>query len=232
MPNLPKPLLIGAAFLGFIYLYPGAAHAQDPGSYFISVDAGRSHQGTVNNIGNSLAVQFLRQFNQGLLSAYEVSSANTATGFGIHFGYRLDRRVAFTLGYEDFGSATGDYSLTGSSGGKAGGSFSIRNRGVLLTVLSHYNFTQEFRVYGNLGLIYAKTDFARNCNGPASLCQPLVGSNSVRKWAPMLEFGLEYRFIPQLSGRIGYGYYYHLGDGSIGGRTNIRYLSLGLVYGF
>ena len=232
MPNLSKPLLIGAALLGFFYLYPTTAHAQGPGSYFISIDAGRSHQSTVNNVGGNLAVQFLRQFNQGLLSAYAVSSANTATGFGIHFGYRLNRRVAFTLGYEDFGSATGSYSLTGSGGGKAGGSFNIRNRGVLLTIFSHYNFTQNFSVYGNLGLIYAKTDFTRNCNGPANLCQNLVDSNSVRKWAPMLNFGLEYRFTSQFSGKIGYGYYYHLGDSSIGGTANIRYFSLGIAYGF
>ena len=89
--------------------------------------------------------------------------------------------------------------------------------------------TQEFSVYGRLGVIQAKTEGSFSSNGSIGL---LADRGSKNKTGQHFGVGLQYDLNPALALRGEVETYRKLGDASTGGELKVDVLSLGALFRF
>lgn len=143
------------------------ASAADSG-WYAGVDLGQSKydvmQPNVTALSQDLAEQGFPNTS---------SESDTATAYGVDVGYQFFRYLAVEGGYTDFGSSTGDVSITLTPPGNA--HINIHAKGETLFAVGILPVSDSFSFFGKLGLLAYSQDFT----GSVSVAG--VGSQTVPK---------------------------------------------------
>lgn len=192
--------------------------------WFVGVTAGRTTFDGIDQLAN--------RANQSLDGApHNVSWGTHGDGFGFLFGYHMNRYLAFDLEYTNFGSTDGSYKTTTAAPGVplSSGSFQLAGWAMSLGAIGSIPFTRSFSAYGRIGLARDHMKAGTSGRGPQSLPDRTYDSYD---WIGVYGAGLKYAFTPAIAGKLGYRIYNNAGSDNTGGSANVKYLYLGVDFGF
>lgn len=190
--------------------------------WFVGITAGRTTFDGIDQLAN--------EANRSLDGdPHTVSWGTHGDGFGLRFGYRMNRYLSFDFDYTDFGSADGSYRSTGTAPPTTAGSFDMSGWAASIGATGTIPFTRSFGLYGRIGLARDHIKASTSGRGPFSLPDRTADSYN---WIGVYGAGLRYAFTPAIAGRLGYRIYNNAGSGDTGGSANVKYLYLGVDFGF
>lgn len=134
------------------------------------------------------------------------------TAASLAYGFALDKNFGVELGYMNFGkirSVTDDYS------------YSLQNQSVYLAGVGSLQITDDFSLYGKLGVSLNHTKTAESSPDASE-------SRSESTTKPLIGLGLSYNFTKEIAGTLEYTYVGKIPDTEV----KMSLLTLGVKYGF
>jgi OOP family OmpA-OmpF porin len=179
---------------------------------------------TKSNVNAGEVNDFLRSLNYGS----PVTSADDKDQlYKFSLGYRFTPMVAVEGFYADLGKYNTRSTVTAPSAGSVNADYKAKGYGVDLVLSAP--FSQEFSVYGRLGVMQAKTEASFNSAGSIGL---LSSAGSRNKTAQHYGVGLQYDFNPAVALRGEVETFRKLGDDSTGGELKVDAFSVGAIFRF
>ena len=197
----------------------GSAQAQSA-SWYGGVSAGQ----TKSNVSAGEVNDFLRSLGYGS----PVTSADDKDSmYKFALGYRFSPAVAIEGFYADLGEYSSRSNVSTPSIGTVSANYQSKGYGI--DVVLSAPITQEFSVYGRLGVIQSKTEAAFGSTGSV-----ILASNSGNKTKTGQHFGvgLQYDISPAIGLRAEVETFRKLGDDSTGGELKVDVVSLGAIFRF
>ncbi|MEO8385179.1 MAG: outer membrane beta-barrel protein [Betaproteobacteria bacterium] len=198
----------------------GAAHAQTATPWYGGVSAGS----TKSNVNAGEVNDFLRSLGYGSPST---SADDKDTFYKFMMGYRFSPAVSLEGFYADLGKYNTRTTVTTPLVGSVNADYKAKGYGVDLVLSAP--ITQEFSVYGRLGVLQAKTEATFSSTGSVGL---LANRGSKNKTAQHYGLGLQYELNPSLALRGEVETFRKLGDDSTGGELKVNVLSVGAIFRF
>ena len=153
-----------------------------------------------------------------------ISDNHTDTAFKLFGGYQLNKNFALEAGYFNLGQF--GYTATTVPAGTLTGK--IKLQGLNLDAVGMLPFTENFSVFGRLGMQYAQAkDNFTNTGAVPVPTNPNPGKKTISYKAGL---GIQYDFTKSLGMRVE-GERYRIDD-AVGDKGDINMYSLGLVYRF
>ncbi len=215
---MKKTLSIVAAFLAVSAA--GAVHAQSATPWYAGVSLGSSR----SNVSAGEVNDFLRSLGYG---APSTSADDKDAAYKFLMGYRFSPVIAVEGFYADLGKYNTRTSVATPFIGNVNADYKSKGFGV--DVVLSAPITQEFSVYGRVGVIQAKTEGRFSSNGSIGL---LANRGSKNKTGQHFGVGLQYDLNPALALRGEVETYRKLGDDTTGGELKVDVLSLGAIFRF
>ena len=215
---MKKTLSIVAALLAISAA--GAVHAQSAAPWYAGVSLGSSR----SNVSAGEVNDFLRSLGYG---APSTSADDKDAAYKFLIGYRFSPVIAVEGFYADLGKYNTRTSVATPFIGNVNADYKSKGFGV--DVVLSAPITQEFSVYGRLGVIQAKTEGRFSSNGSIGL---LANRGSKNKTGQHFGVGLQYDLSPALALRGEVETYRKLGDDTTGGELKVDVLSLGAIFRF
>lgn len=134
------------------------------------------------------------------------------TAASLAYGFAIDKNFGVELGYLNFGKlrwATADSSL------------SLQNQSVYLAGIGSIQVTDDFSLYGKLGVSLNHAKVAVSTPG-------FSGSDSESTTRPLIGLGLSYNFTKEIAGTLEYTHVGKIPETQI----KMSLLTLGVKYGF
>ena len=147
---------------------------------------------------------------------------NNAWGGGVFVGYGLNDWLALEAGYNDFGKMKADYPALAHSDMTA--PYSGEVQGIELGAKPYWKLNDTTSLFAKIGTLAWRVDVTGDEVG-------YQYSASDSGWSPMLGAGLETAMTDNLSARLEYQWFHHVGGDSTGG-SSLNMLSAGLSYHF
>ena len=197
----------------------GSAQAQSA-SWYGGVSAGQ----TKSNVSAGEVNDFLRSLGYGS----PVTSADDKDSmYKFALGYRFSPAVAIEGFYADLGEYSSRSNVSTPSIGTVSANYQSKGYGI--DVVLSAPITQEFSVYGRLGVMQSKTEAAFGSTGSV-----ILASNSGNKTKTGQHFGvgLQYDISPAIGLRAEVETFRKLGDDSTGGELKVDVVSLGAIFRF
>ena len=197
----------------------GSAQAQSA-SWYGGVSAGQ----TKSNVSAGEVNDFLRSLGYGS----PVTSADDKDSmYKFALGYRFSPAVAIEGFYADLGEYSTRTNVSTPSIGTVSANYQSKGYGI--DVVLSAPITQEFSVYGRLGVMQSKTEAAFGSTGSV-----ILASNSGNKTKTGQHFGvgLQYDISPAIGLRAEVETFRKLGDDSTGGELKVDVVSLGAIFRF
>ena len=215
-----KTLRIAASLLAASAV--GSVHAQSQSTtpWYGGVSLGQSR----SNVSASDVNDYLRSLSFGSPST---SAADKDKAYKFLLGYRFSPAVSLEGFYADLGKYNTRSSVTNPFVGTVNADYKAKGYGV--DVVLSAPMTQEFSIYGRLGVIQAKTEATFNSSGSVGL---LFNRGSKNKTGQHYGVGLQYDINPALGLRGEVETYRKLGDDSTGGELKVDVISLGAIFRF
>lgn len=204
-------LVVMASFAG------QAAAQQQPRGWYAGISAGQSK---ADVDGSGLTVLGATQSS--------LSTEDTDTGFKVYGGYRFNRYLGVEVGYADLGSFSATRNVTAPAAGSLKAETSVS--GIFGQAVGLLPLSQRFSLLGTAGL-YAnevKTDVT------SSGGVVLIGSRSASHSDVNLKLGVGagYDFTDKFGVRLEWERFFDLGDDSVGGKSDVDLVTIGLVIRF
>ncbi len=199
----------------------GSAQAQaQSSSWYAGVSAGQ----TKSNVSGGEVTDFLRTLGFG---AVTTSADDKDSMYKFALGYRFSPAVAIEGFYTDLGEYSTRSNVSTPSVGTVSANY--QSKGYGLDVVLSAPITQEFSVYGRLGVMQAKTEASFGSTGSV-----VLSSNSGNKTKTGQHFGvgLQYDISPAIGLRAEVETFRKLGDDSTGGELKVDVVSLGAIFRF
>lgn len=154
---------------------------------------------------------------------------NRGNGYKLFGGYRINKHLALEGGYFNLGKfgfrANAVTAAIPAVPGTLTGN--IRIQGVNFDVVGILPMTEQFSVFGRLGMNYAQSRDSFTSTGSVSVINTTPGKSELNyKYGA----GLEYSFTPAIDMRLE-AERYRVND-AVGNKGNIDMFSLGLIYRF
>lgn len=198
----------------------GAVQAQSATPWYAGVSLGSSR----SNVSAGEVNDFLRSLGYG---APSTAADDKDAAYKFLMGYRFSPVIAVEGFYADLGKYNTRSSVTTPFIGNVNADYKSKGFGV--DVVLSAPITQEFSVYGRLGVIQAKTEGRFSSNGSIGL---LANRGSKNKTGQHFGVGLQYDLNPALALRGEVETYRKLGDDTTGGELKVDVLSLGAIFRF
>lgn len=198
----------------------GVAQAQSAAPWYGGVSAGS----TRSNVDSGDVNDFLRSLGYGSPST---SADNKDAAYKFSLGYRFSPVVAVEGFYTDLGKYNTRTNVVTPFPGTVNADYKAKGYGVDLVLSAP--MTQEFSVYGRLGVLQAKTEANFSSTGSVLL---VTNRGSKNKTGQHFGVGLQYDLNPALALRAEVETYRKLGDDSTGGELKVDVLSLGAIFRF
>ena len=197
----------------------GAAQAQSPMWY-----GGVSIGSTKSNVSAGEVNDFLRSLNYG---SPLTSADNKDQAYKFSLGYRFSPAVSLEGFYADLGKYNTRSTVATPFVGSVSADYKAKGYGV--DVVLSAPMTQEFSVYGRVGVMQAKTEATFGSTGSIGLLQ---NRGSKTKTGQHFGLGLQYDLNPAIGLRTEVETYRKLGDDSTGGELKVDVLSVGAIFRF
>ncbi|MFA6971989.1 MAG: outer membrane beta-barrel protein [Gallionella sp.] len=179
------------------------------------------------NIGQSRAriddPRIRAQLLQSGLTATSIVDNNRDTGYKLFGGYRVNKNFALEGGYFNLGR----FSYVANTVPIGTLSGNIKLQGVNIDGVGTFPVTEQFSVFGRLGLNYAQARDTFTGTGFVGVLNPNPSKNQVNY---KFGAGLQYDFTRSLGMRLE-AERYHIND-AVGNKGDIDLYSLGLIYRF
>ena len=197
----------------------GSAQAQSA-SWYGGVSAGQ----TKSNVSAGEVNDFLRSLGYGS----PVTSADDKDSmYKFALGYRFSPAVAIEGFYADLGEYSTRTNVSTPSIGTVSANYQSKGYGI--DVVLSAPITQEFSVYGRLGVMQSKTEAAFGSTGSVILAR---NSGNKTKTGQHFGVGLQYDISPAIGLRAEVETFRKLGDDSTGGELKVDVVSLGAIFRF
>jgi OmpA-OmpF porin, OOP family len=216
--TMKKVISITAAILAVSLA--GAAHAQQSTQWYGGVSLGS----TKSNVESGDVNDFLRAQGFGSPST---SADGKDSAYKFSLGYRFSPVVAVEGFYADLGKYNTRSTVATPFPGSVTADY--KSKGYGLDLVLSAPMTQEFSVYGRLGVMQAKTEASFGSVGSIVLTR---NSGSKNKTGQHFGLGLQYDLNPALALRGEVETYRKLGDDTTGGELKVDVLSLGAIFRF
>lgn len=160
-------------------------------------------------------------------SSATTSSDHKDTAYRIFAGYLFMPYLGVEAAYTDLGSTR--FRTDVDPPGALAGETSVK--GEELSAVGRYPIGDRFAVYGRAGVYFARTQTTYRAEGSVELVD---GADRQRKRTtkPVYSVGATYAFTQQLAARVEWARHNDLGDDSTGGRMDVDFVSVGIVYTF
>lgn len=216
---MKKALGIIAAVLAVSAAGSAQAQAQSA-SWYGGVSAGQ----TKSNVSAGEVTDFLRTLGFG---AVITAADDKDSMYKFALGYRFSPAIAIEGFYADLGEYSTRSNVSTPSVGTVSANYQSKGYGV--DVVLSAPITQEFSVYGRLGVMQAKTEAAFASTGSV-----ILSSNRGNKTKAGQHFGvgLQYDISPAIGLRAEVETFRKLGDDSTGGELKVDVVSLGAIFRF
>ncbi|MEQ1516003.1 MAG: outer membrane beta-barrel protein [Usitatibacteraceae bacterium] len=201
----------------------GTAQAQSATPWYGGVSAGA----TKSNVDSGEVNDFLRSLGYGSPST---SADNKDAAYKFSLGYKFSPVVAVEGYYADLGKYNTRTSVATPFPGFVSADYKAKGYGIDLMLSAP--MTQEFSVYGRLGVIQAETVANFAFVGSVSPQNPTQNRFSKNKVGQHFGLGLQYELGPAVALRTEVETYRKLGDDSTGGELKVDVVSLGAIFRF
>lgn len=158
------------------------------------------------------------------LTSVSIADDNRDTGYKLFGGYRISKNLAIEGGYFNLGRFS--YVATTVPVGTLNGN--IKLQGVNLDGVAMLPITEQFSVFGRLGLNYAQA--RDNFTSTGLVPRPLNPTPSKNQINYKFGAGIQYDFTPAVAMRLE-AERYRIND-AVGNKGDINLYSLGLIYRF
>ncbi|MFA6921290.1 MAG: outer membrane beta-barrel protein [Gallionella sp.] len=191
----------------------------DDAGWYVGANIGQS-RAKIDDTRNIAQLQTLG------LTTTAISDKNRNTGYKLFGGYRINKNFSLEGGYFDLGRF--GFAMTTLPAGSLNGN--VRLQGVNLDAVGTLPVTEQFSVFGRLGLNYAQARTSFSGTGAGVIAIPVNVNPSKNQINYKLGAGVQYDFTESLAMRAEVERY-RIND-AIGNKGDIDMYSLGLVYRF
>ena len=207
-----------AAGLIVLSTLAGQAFAQQPQrGWYAGVSAGQS---SADVDSNGLVVIGA--------TASTVSVEDTDTAFKVYGGYRFGRHLAVEAGYADLGSFGATRNVTSPGIGSVKAETAVS--GIFGQAVGILPLGERFSLFGTAGLFANEVKTTLSSSGGVVLVGQRSASNSDVNLK--LGVGAGFDFTPKFGMRVELERFFELGDDSVGGKSDVDLLSIGIVFRF
>jgi OOP family OmpA-OmpF porin len=161
-------------------------------------------------------------------TASTVSVEDTDTAFKVYGGYRFGRHLAVEAGYADLGSFSGTRNVTSPGIGSLKAETSVS--GIFGQAVGILPLGERFSLFGTAGLFANEVKTTLSSSGGVALIGQRSASNSDVNLK--LGVGAGFDFTPKFGMRVEWERFFELGDDSVGGKSDVDLLSIGIVFRF
>ena len=209
---------IAATSLIALSMLAGHAQAQQPErGWYAGISVGQS---SANVDASGLVVVGA--------TASTTSIEETDTGYKVYGGYRFGRHLAVEAGYVDLGSFSGTRRVTAPVTGTFKAETSAS--GIFGQAVGIIPLGQRFSLFGTAGLFANEVQTTVSSTGGILLIGQRSASNSDVNAKVGVGAGVD--FTPNFGMRIEWERYFELGDDSVGGKSDVDLVSVGIVFRF
>ncbi|MCY7387100.1 MAG: outer membrane beta-barrel protein [Burkholderiales bacterium] len=198
----------------------GTAHAQSATPWYVGGSLGTAK----SNVNAGEVNDYLRSIGAGSPST---TADDKDTAYRFLLGYRFSPAVAVEGFYADLGEYNTRSNVLSPFVGTVNADYKAKGYGIDLVLSAP--ITQEFSVFGRVGIIQAKTEARFNSSGSIGL---LFNRGSKNKTGQHFGVGLQYDINPAIALRGEVETYRKLGDDSTGGELKADVLSVGAIFRF
>ena len=146
------------------------------------------------------------------------SCDDTKSAYGVFGGYQVNKYLGAELGYTDLGEFKAS---------EPGIALTSKVKGFELLGVGTIPINPQFEVYGKVGVFF--WDLKVSCEG--TLCA--VGSLSEKATDLTYGLGAKFNFTKNVGARVQYQRYKDIGDdATLGGKTDVDVISVGVVFKF
>ena len=213
---MKKSLGIAAALIAVFST--GAAHAQSAPPWYAGASIGSSK----SNVNAGEVNDFLRSLGYGSPST---SADDKDQTYKFLVGYRFSPVISVEGFYADLGKYNSRSTVTTPFPGTVSADYKAKGYGIDLLLSAP--LSQEFSVYGRLGVMQAKTEASFSSTGSVLLAK---SQGSKNKTGQHFGVGLQYDITPTVGLRGEVETYRKLGDDSTGGELKVDVVSLGAIF--
>jgi OOP family OmpA-OmpF porin len=209
---------IAAASLVVLCTLAGQVHAQQPQrGWYAGISAGQSSA----DVGqNGLVVIGA--------TASTVTVEDSDTGYKVYGGYRFGRHLAVEAGYVDLGSFGATRHVTSPGIGSVKAETSVS--GIFGQAVGILPLGERFSLFGTAGLFANEVKTTLSSTGGVVLVGQRSASNSDVN--AKLGVGAGFDFTRNFGVRVEWERYFEVGDESVGGKSDLDLLSIGIVVRF
>ena len=215
---MKKSLGIAAALLAVFST--GAAQAQSAPPWYVGASIGSSK----SNVNAGEVNGFLRSLGYG---SPATSADDKDQAYKFLVGYRFSPVVSVEGFYADLGKYNSRTTVTTPFPGTVSADYKAKGYGIDLLLSAP--ISQEFSVFGRLGVMQAKTEASFGSTGSVLLAQ---NRGSKNKTGQHFGVGMQYDITPTVGLRGEVETYRKLGDDSTGGELKVNVVSLGAIFRF
>ena len=215
---MKKSLGIAAALLAVFST--GAAQAQSAPPWYVGASIGSSK----SNVNAGEVNGFLRSLGYG---SPATSADDKDQAYKFLVGYRFSPVVSVEGFYADLGKYNSRTTVTTPFPGTVSADYKAKGYGIDLLLSAP--ISQEFSVFGRLGVMQAKTEASFGSTGSVLLAQ---NRGSKNKTGQHFGVGMQYDITPTVGLRGEVETYRKLGDDSTGGELKVDVVSLGAIFRF
>ena len=197
----------------------GTAEAQSP-SWYLAASAGSGK----SNVSAGEVTDLLRSQGYGSPST---SADDKDQFYKFSLGYRFSPVIAIEGYFADLGKYNTRSVVVTPTAGSVSADYKSKGYGIDLVLSAPV--TQEFSVFGRVGVIQAKTEATFSSTGSVGL---LANRGSKNKTGQHFGVGLQYDFTPTVGIRGEVETFRKLGDDSTGGELKVDAVSVGAIFRF
>jgi OOP family OmpA-OmpF porin len=163
-------------------------------------------------------------------TATSLSKKETDTGYKLYLGYRINRNFAVEGGWTDFGKINATRTVTAPAVGTSGAE--TKASGWHIDGLGILPFQNNFSLFAKIGVIYNEVKTSRSVSGAVGFAPGTDRNPKHTGLNAKFGVGAGYDFSPAIGARVEWERANQLGDNSVGGKSDVDLLSVGLVARF
>jgi OOP family OmpA-OmpF porin len=161
-------------------------------------------------------------------TASSTSVEDTDTGFKVYGGYRFNRNLAVEAGWADLGAFSATRRVTAPATGSIKAETKVS--GLFGQVVGIIPVAERFSVFGTAGLYANEVKTTISTSGAVVPLGATSASNSDANLK--VGVGAGYDFTDKFGVRVEWERFFDLGDDSVGGKSDVDFVSIGLVIRF
>lgn len=209
-----------------LILAAGPAIAADPGGFYMGAGMGYSKISINEN-------KLDRLIEDGLPAPWILQRSSTdqnATPYQLFAGYRFGEFLAVELAYINLGEVTYKANISNGTTGTGAVKGTWSNDGVPLSVLGIWPFSDQFEVFGRVGLYYGSTDLKVRAkdSGGQTIATTSADDSTTQFFGGV---GVDWNFLENFTGRAEWQAMPSLGNDDTGS-GNFNNFIFSLIYRF